>query len=49
MPEYRQSVRKFVLASRKLLELGDLSDEEVEAIRNATERLLAVVAHSGEE
>lgn len=49
MPGYRQNVQEFILASRKLLELGDLSNEEVEAIRNATERLLAVIAHSDEE
>lgn len=49
MPEYRQSVREFVLASRTLLELGDLSNEEVEAIRNPTERLLTLIAHSDEE
>lgn len=49
MPECRQSVREFVLATRTLLKLGDLSNEEVEAIRNATERLLALIAHSDEE
>jgi hypothetical protein len=49
MPEDRQSVWEYVLANRKLLELGDLSDEETEIIRDATERLLSLIAHSDEE
>ena len=34
MPEYLQSVQEYVLVSRKLLELGDLSYEEAEIFAN---------------
>ncbi len=45
MPDYRQSVRDYILATRRVLELGDLSSEEGEALRETIERLSAVLAH----
>lgn len=47
--EYRQSVQEFVIASRKVLELGELTDEEDEAIRKSMERLLDVIDAFHEE
>lgn len=43
MPEYRQRVREYILASKKLLVLGDHSTEETEAITSATVRLLVLL------
>jgi hypothetical protein len=48
-PDYQEIVREFVSASRKVIELGDLTDEEEDVIKNATERLLAVIANVHEE
>lgn len=47
--DYQEIVREFVSASRKVIELGELTDEENEAIRYAMERLLASIAHCHEE
>lgn len=49
MPEYREIVREFVIASRKVIGLGALTAEEQDLIRNAMERLLASIAHCDEE
>lgn len=43
MPQYRENVREFVIASRKVLELGELTDEEDDVIRKSIERLLAAM------
>lgn len=39
MSDYRQSVREYILASRRVLDLGELTDEEVEAVRDMAKRL----------
>lgn len=49
VPEYRQSVQEVVFASRKVIELGELTDEEDEAIRKSMERLLAIMDAFHEE
>jgi len=39
MSDYRQSVREYILASRRVLELGDLTNKEAEAVMDMSKRL----------
>ncbi|UVT19128.1 MAG: hypothetical protein H8K03_15115 [Nitrospira sp.] len=39
MSDYRQSVRDYILASRRVLELSELTDEEVGAVQHMAKRL----------
>ena len=39
MLDYRQSIRDYIFASRKLLELGELTDEEAEVMLDVSKRL----------
>lgn len=48
MLEYRQSVREYIVAARKLMKLRDLSLEEVEALRDASERLSVLIVPADE-
>lgn len=49
MPDKQEIVREFVICSRKVIELGELTNEDNEAIRYAMERLLASIAQCQEE
>ena len=49
MLEYRQSVREYIVAARKLMKLRDLSLEEVDALRDASERLSVLITPSEEK
>ena len=45
MADYRQSVREHLAASEKLLEKGDLTDPEAEALRKKIEGLSLLLDH----
>lgn len=49
MLEYRPSVREYIVAARKLMKLRDLSLEEVEALRDASERLSVLIVPADEK
>ncbi|MDK2744323.1 MAG: hypothetical protein NDI90_15555 [Nitrospira sp. BO4] len=42
MADYRQSIRDYILASRRLLELGELTDDELEVLQDMDERLVVL-------
>ena len=49
MSNYRQSVRDYMLASRKVLELGELTDEEAEAVMDMSKRQSVLLGHEGDQ
>jgi hypothetical protein len=49
MLETRQSIRDYISASRKVLELGELSLQEAEALMDKVDRLVALLPHSEEK
>ena len=49
MPDHRQSVREYVRASEALLQPGELSDEEMEAVQEMLTRLSKGLPNSGDD
>ena len=49
MSRYRPSVEKLIAATRKVIALGDLTDEETQAVADAMENLLASIPDTLEE
>ncbi|MDK2744198.1 MAG: hypothetical protein H8K03_11705 [Nitrospira sp.] len=47
MSDYRQSIREHLVASKKLLETGDLSNDEPESLRKKIEGLSALLGEEG--
>ena len=49
MPDYRQSVREYVRASEALLQTGELSDDEMQAVEEMLNRLSDELLNSGND
>ena len=49
MPDHRQSVREYVRASEALLQAGELSDHEMQAVEEMVNRLSDELLTSGND